>query len=86
MPSYEYAREFGDTIHSNPDTYNVDHIEEPSAIADCIAMELPGKHFVVRCEGATVTFDFVETLTQEEQDTITSELAAHKAVDDWPPA
>lgn len=85
MPTYDYTREFGDTIHSGPDGYNVDHEGETIPIADRIDTDLPGKHFVVRCDGTSLEFDFEETLTQGEQDTLTASIATHKAVADWPP-
>lgn len=85
MPIYTYDREFGDTIHFSPAVHNVDHEGEATPIADRVDTDLPGKHFVARCDGAALEFDFEETLTQGEQDTLTASVAAHKAVDDWPP-
>lgn len=86
MTAYDFAREFGDAIHSTPDVYNVDHEGEPASLADCIANDFPGKFFTVRCEGTNLIVKFDVALTEEEQATLAATIAAHKAVDDWPPA
>ena len=83
---YQYSREFGDTVHSNPDTYNIDHEEEITPIGDRISTDLPGKTFVVRCSGTSLDIEFDQTLTGEEQITLNNTITTHKAVDDWPPA
>lgn len=86
MPTYTYEREFDDAIHTDPGAWNVDHVGEPQNLADRITAILSGKNFVLRCDGEVVDFVFEESLTQNDLDTLVSELAAHKLVVDWPPA
>lgn len=84
MPDYTYTREFGDTIHSNPDTYNIGHQGEPMDIAQRIKDALPGVDFYVLNNGTECKVITIESLTIEQEATLTATIAAQKAVDDWP--
>jgi len=86
MAEYIYDREFGDAIHSNPDTYNIGHQGEPENVAQRISDALPGVDFVVCNNGTECKVITTEALTSEQQTTLANAIAAQKAVDDWPPA
>ena len=84
MPEYIYVREFGDTIHSNPNTYNIDHNYEPINLSERIADALPGIHFTKKLNGTECKIITQETLTGEQETALTNVIATHKAVEDWP--
>lgn len=81
---YEYTREFGDTIHSNPDTYNIEHQYEPVSLLTRLQTALPGLISQINNNGTQCLITTTEELTQEQEDTLTATIAAHKAVEDWP--
>lgn len=83
---YEYTRELGDEIHSNPDTYNIGHDGEPENLSLRIEALFPGKRFVVRCQDIVCRVEFSEALTEPEISDLSTAIAEHKAVVDWPPA
>ena len=85
MATYPFTREFGDIIHSNPSTYNVDHVGEPTTLAADIEAALPGIKFEVRCNNSGMEIITDPDLTTEQQTTLTNTVATHKAVVDWPP-
>jgi len=84
MTEYVYTREFGDTIHSNPSTYNIGHVGEPEDVAQRIKDALPGVIFTVCNNGTECKVITTVALTSEQEDTLTATIAAHKAVEDWP--
>ena len=81
--SYDYTREYGDTIHSSPDTYNVGHEGEPESMTHRVQDEL-GKSCSIMCSGTLLRFTFETELTSQEETDLTAAVAAQKAVDDWP--
>ena len=84
MAEYVYNREFGDTIHSDPDTYNIGHIGEPMDISQRIKSALSGVIFTVINNGTECKIITIEDLTQEQENTLTTTIAEQKAVEDWP--
>jgi len=84
MAKYSFSREHGDAIHSNPDTFNIDHIGEPEKLAMTIKTAFPGKRFKVICSDVHCDIITEEEWTVEEQTTLANIIVAHKAVDDWP--
>jgi len=81
--NYDHARVYGDTIHSDPSTYNVGHPGEPITMAQRVQTDL-GKDCTITMSGTLLRFTFAEQLTSEEQTLLATAVANQKAVDDWP--
>ena len=84
MADYTYTREFGDTIHSNPDGYNIDHPGETISLGAQILTDL-SKRCKIKCDDTAITITFASSLTSAEKTTLDNTVATHKAAVDWPP-
>ena len=83
---YEYPRQRGDAVHSNPTEYNIGHIGEPESLASRILAVFPGRKFKTCCHSDVLHVEFEVPLSAEDKITLDGLVAAQKAVDDWPPA
>ena len=82
---YMVSRERGDTIHSNPDEFNIGHYGENPTLSKRIETEWPSKKFKVACAGTSCVISFEEELSAAEETTLSGLVQAHKASNDWPP-
>lgn len=84
--SHEYARAFGTGIHVNPSTWDVGHLKEPQVLLARLNASIPGKTLRVRCEGTKLFVDIEgDDFTEGQLTTVVNDIAAQKAVADWPP-
>lgn len=83
--SHEYARAFGAGIHINPDEWDIGHPGEPQGLLQRLDSSMPGKNMRVLCSD-TVLLVEVETTDFDggELTTVANDIAAQKAVVDWP--
>ena len=63
--TYDHARTYGDTIHSDPDIYNVGHPGEPITMAQRVQTDL-GKGCQIIQSGTLLRFTFDVELTAGE--------------------
>jgi len=81
--TYEFSREFGDTIHSDPNTFNIGHLGEPIRLCDRVKQDL-GKACKVRCNASKCYIEFQEALNANQQSALLATVNSQKAQNDWP--